>query len=121
MGCCGEHLKKAKNRHVAEGAERPTRPTDQCEFCAEKHLSTAYALANENGYEAVNRQQIVGQLALAGWHLWEDHRELAVKISALRHDIQHRKQVAGERWVELLTEIDALATAAAKKHLEDGK
>ena len=115
MGCCGDHTKSARRRPTEIGAVRLTRPTDQCEFCAEKHLSAAHALANESGYAAVNRQSIIGQLALAGWHLWEDHRDLAVKSSALRHDIQHRKPVDESRWVELLTEIDALATAAAEE------
>ena len=110
MGCgCEQHTKASRPRDVSE--PRKTRPQDQCEYCAEKHFSTAFALASENGYVAVNRQAIIGQLALAGWHLWESHRDLALKISALRHEIQHRNPVAEERWDELLSAIDILCNS----------
>jgi len=83
-------------------------------FCAEKHISTAYALASENGYEMPNRQAIVGQLVAAGWHIYKDHPELAAKVRDMRHLIQWRREAEVD-WTKVLKSIDALAAAEAAK------
>lgn len=85
-------------------------PAEGCELCAEKHLSTAYALAGEAGYVAINRQRIIGELTAAALHLYKAHPELAESIRAARHLIQQRREAEVD-WNPLLAEIDAMATA----------
>ena len=117
MGCCGKHKRREPTTIAAESAERKGRPSDYfigpaggCVLCAEKHISTAYALACEVGYETPNRQRIVGELTAAALHLYRDHREIAEKARALRHLIQQRRE--GEvGWAEVLADVDRLAAA----------
>lgn len=75
-----------------------TLPEESCDICAEKHFSTALALANEKGYGGVNLHRIVGDLACAVWHTYEAHRELAEAIRDLRHHIQLRRKSDLSRW-----------------------
>ena len=56
MACCGKH----KGGGDSSVRVPPIYPATGCELCAEKHLSTAYALAGEAGYVAINRQRIIG-------------------------------------------------------------
>ena len=127
MGCCGKH-KRRESTTVAEAREAhftPRNPSvifpaDGCEMCAEKHLSTAFALAGEAGYVAVNRQRIIGELTACALHLFKEHAETSEKVRAIRHLIQQRRETEVD-WMPLLAEIDALAAAEAKKLLEDGK
>jgi hypothetical protein len=112
VGCCGKNVK----RKARDGAESPPRPADYfigpaeaCALCAEKHLSTAYALACEVGYAVPNRQRIIGELTAATLHLWAEHRELAEKVRALRHIIQQRRE-AEAGWLVLIAEIDGLVS-----------
>lgn len=120
MSCCGKHRKITAHppgpRKVAEGIY----PAEGCVMCAEKHLSTAFALAGEAGYVPINRQRIIGELTAAALHLYKEHAELAEKVRAMRHLIQKRREAEVD-WTPMLEEIDRLAAAEAKKLLEDGK
>lgn len=107
-GCHGHGMPRA-------GADTPAviRPDEPCVYCAEKHFATAYALANENGYEAKNRTAILGQLVLSQWHLWRDHRDLARRIRDLRHRIQHREALSADAWTSIIPDLDAIVSAQA--------
>ena len=118
MACCGQH--KDKGGDESSVRVPPIYPATGCELCAEKHLSTAYALAGEAGYVAINRQRIIGELTAAALHLYKDHPKLAESIRAARHLIQKRREAEVD-WMPMLAEMDALAAAEAKKLLEDGK
>ena len=113
MGCCGKHL--ARTANGLPDIARNVLPTDECVLCAEKHFSTAYALAQESGYGTPNRQRIVGELVLAQWHSWHTDLKLAESIRAIRHLIQQRREAEVE-WAGMLAEIDALATEESKKN-----
>ncbi|HPC18565.1 MAG: hypothetical protein KBC66_04090 [Kiritimatiellae bacterium] len=110
MPCCGQHSGNgsgAVDRRV--GNENYIRPDEPCVLCAEKHLSTAYALAKENGYESINRHAIIGQLVAASWHLYADNSAIAGKIRDIRHLIQKRREAEVD-WNTVLVEVDALAS-----------
>lgn len=94
---------------------RSTLPTDECAFCAEKHLATAYALAQERGYEGVTRQRIVGELCLAQWHCWHMDMALAETIRAARHLIQQRREAEVE-WSPVLEKMDVLANKELERN-----
>ena len=79
-------------------------------MCAEKHLSTAFALAGEAGYVPINRQRIIGELTAAALHLYKEHPGLAEDIRSARHLIQQRKESEVE-WAPLLEGMDSLASA----------
>jgi len=114
MACCGQH----KGGDESSVRVPPIYPATGCELCAEKHLSTAFALAGEAGYVAVNRQRIIGELTACALHLYKEHAELAEKVRAMRHLIQQRREAEVD-WMPMLAEIDALAAAEAKKILEE--
>lgn len=108
--CCGKH-----NRHDDKSAPTPTkiRPDEPCILCAEKHLSTAYALAQEFGYVPINRQRIIGELAAAQWHIWKTDEAIAEAIRDIRHAVQERtKEIS---WEQTLMNMDNLATKESKK------
>lgn len=90
-----------------------TSPTEICLYCAEKHLSTAWAWARERGYEEVNRQAIIGELVSTVDHLPWAEVELAEKIRDARHEIQdsHTKQPQVD-WEGLMRDIDKLIRKA---------
>lgn len=110
MSCCGKHRKITAHppgpRKVAEGIY----PAEGCVMCAEKHLSTAFALAGEAGYVPINRQRIIGELTAAALHLYKEHPGLAEDIRSARHLIQQRKESEVE-WAPLLEGMDSLASA----------
>ena len=121
MACCGKH-----KRSKPESEKRPTLtanghsaiyPAEGCELCAEKHLSTAYALAGEAGYVPINRQRIIGELTACALHLYKEHAELAEKVRAIRHLIQNRNETAVD-WHPLLTAMDWTATAASNENVK---
>ena len=114
MACCGQH----KGGGDSSVRVPPIYPATGCELCAEKHLSTAFALAGEAGYVAVNRQRIIGELTACALHLYKEHAELAEKVRAMRHLIQQRREAEVD-WMPMLAEIDALTAAEAKKILEE--
>lgn len=118
MGCCGKH--KILVSSGLPDLARAILPTDECVLCAEKHLATAYTLAQECGYEDTNRQRIIGELVLSQWHTCHARLPLAQRIRAARHLIQQRREAEVD-WMPMLEEIDRLAAAEAKKLLEDGK
>ena len=88
------------------------RPSTRCVFCAEKHVSTAYALAQERGYEGTNRAWIIGELVLAQWHLAGG--EAAEKLREARHLVQARREKDVD-WSGVLVAVADLAAAAAAK------
>lgn len=112
--CCGG---KHKSERTAAKRERPAdyflTPFAPCVLCAEKHISDAWDLARECGYETPNRQTVIGALGSAARHLWSDHREFAERVRAFRHQIQLRQE-SGLDWRPILTEIDVLAAAEVK-------
>lgn len=71
-----------------------TSPIEGCLFCAEKHLSTAAALARELGYIPINRGYVIGEIVAACWHLngtkIPNAIALADKLRDFRHQIQGR-------------------------------
>ena len=72
-----------------------TSPREPCAYCAEKHISSAAALAREQGYAGVNRGYVVGELVAACWHLngmGEAADTLAAALRDLRHRIQSRRE-----------------------------
>ena len=110
MSCCG-------NENTSSGVpvdDGVIYPETGCVMCAEKHLSTAYALAGEAGYVTPNRQRIVGEMTASALHLFREHKELAGSIRDARHLIQQRRETEVD-WEPMLAEIDALATAAAEE------
>ena len=121
MSCCGKHKKVAVsvagNENTSSGVpvdDGVIYPETGCVMCAEKHLSTAYALAGEAGYVTPNRQRIVGEMTASALHLFREYRELAGSIRAARHLIQQRRE-AEVNWEPMLSEMDALAAAEAAK------
>ena len=85
------------------------RPDEPCLFCAEKHIAAAMQLANECGYEAPNRQKIVGELVLAQWHLYRKNYSLAEKLRDIRHLVQSREESKiGTAWTEICMDVDSL-------------
>ena len=117
MSCCGKHRKAAPKDAPAHKTAPGIYPAEGCELCAEKHLSTAYALAGEAGYVPINRQRIIGELTAAALHLYKDHPKLAESIRAARHLIQNRNEAAVD-WHPLLTAMDWTATAAANENVK---
>lgn len=108
MGCgCG---KSGKNSPRADAPG--IAPTEPCVFCAEKHLATAYALAQESGYVPLNRARIIGELVASQWHLWRLSLPLAEKIRDVRHLVQRRKESEID-WPPLLSEMNELASREA--------
>lgn len=121
MGCCGKHKAAGEEKAPAESigavgdrARFSIYPSEGCVMCAEKHLSTALALAGEAGYITPNRQRIIGELTACALHLYKEHAELAENVRAIRHLIQQRRETEVD-WMPLLAEMDALATAAAEE------
>ena len=93
-----------------------TSPSAVCLFCAEKHLSYAWELARERGYEVVNRQAIVGELVAAVMHLPLDEMVLSEKIREARHAIQDREgKEKTIDWEGLMRGIDALIAKSEAK------
>lgn len=100
MPCSCRH-----NQKVRDGFEK--KPKTPCIFCAEKHLSTAFALAKESGYEDINRQWVIGELVLAQWHM-KNFPEEAMEIRKIRHLVQSRKEKEVV-WEPILEKIGKLA------------
>ncbi len=114
MPCCGQHRGPGGRRLLPIDGPSTISPTEQCLFCAEKHLSTAYALAMESGYETPNRQRIVGELVSAQWHLFRTDYSLAEIIRAARHAIQMREETKVE-WAPMLAAVSALVETELDK------
>lgn len=90
-----------------------TRPTEQCDACAAKHFATAWALARENGYGGANKMRIIGELVLSQWHIWQKHRDIALVVRDLRHEVG-KNQVDEERWASIAEKFAAMETGDAK-------
>ena len=125
MGCCGKHKAAGEEKAPAESigavgdrARFSIYPSEGCVMCAEKHLSTALALAGEAGYITPNRQRIIGELTACALHLYKDNADMAEKVRAMRHLIQKRREAEVD-WTPMLAEIDGMAAAEAKKLLEE--
>lgn len=83
-------------------------PDEPCIACCEKHFSQAWDWATEGGYVAVNRQKIIGALASAQAHCWQNHPELAQKLRNLRHRIQAREEIRVPEWESIAEDIEDL-------------
>ena len=122
MSCCGHHRARIAigAPDFPRGDERFRAPTEPCVFCAEKHYSTAMRLAQECGYEAPNRQFIIGELCACQWHLHRHNEVLAEQVRGIRHLIQLRREEEID-WIPVAKEIDALATKEAQEIKTDPK
>ena len=96
-------------------------PDAPCEICAEKHFSTAFSLAEEKGYTAVNRQRIIGDLVCAGWHLFDRHPATAERIRDIRHKIQLRQKVYPAEWEIICRDFENILKYRIEEHLTDGE
>lgn len=107
MGC------KCREREWRDVLHAHTKPNEPCLYCCEKHLSTAWALQRERGYEVVNRQAIIGEMVGAALHLPLDETDLSAKILNARHAIQdsHTKEPDVD-WEGLMRDIDGLISKA---------
>ncbi len=115
MSCgCGKHKDRTGKPMPKGDIPHDILPAEPCVFCSEKHLSTAYALAQECGYGPVNRQHIIGELVACQWHIWKTNLKLAESIRDIRHLIQQRRE-AEVKWEPCLTAMDALANSEASK------
>lgn len=97
-----------------------TSPIEGCLYCAEKHLSTAAALARELGYIAVNRGYVIGEIVAACWHLngtkIPEAISLADKLRDFRHKIQNRADDKEcQDFAPYLEEIDKLINTEKTK------
>lgn len=110
--CCGKHNERRPDHAKLEGGFKVL-PNEPCIFCAEKHISDAWDLCRECGYEFPNRQTIIGALGSAEKHLFENWRPMFVKVRMARHLAQLRREFEIE-WEPILREIDRLASEAAK-------
>lgn len=119
MPCCGQHRKiveTAGRKMDAPPADHRIRPLEECSLCAEKHLATAYALAQERLYEAVNRHRVVGELVLAQWHCHKAAPGLAEQMRDIRHAVQRRKESA----VDWQPVIEAMSEFVEKQLEKEG-
>lgn len=100
MSCrCQKHRPGAQaSLENSAPTDYTTLPDEPCDICAEKHFSTAFALASESGYEGKNLHRIVGELTAATWHTFEAHRELAEQLRDLRHNIQLKRKADPSKW-----------------------
>ena len=114
MGCCGQHAKSRGKADVPLAKSALTFPDEPCVFCAEKHLSTAWRIGKECGYESPNRQMAIGELVAAQWHLYREHLDLAKKIRDARHLIQWRREIEVD-WAPIIAEINSLCDAEAAR------
>lgn len=103
--------------------ENPTEliyPDEPCISCCEKHFSQAWDWATEGGYVPVNRQKIIGALASAQAHCWQNHYGLAEMLRDLRHKIQDRREIGNREWTRIAKEIEHIIEEDAKHQQERG-
>lgn len=102
-------LNKNVTRFQLNNNMNTTYPITPCIFCAEKHYSTAMALANEVSYTSSNRQFIIGELVAAQLHVYKKYPELSQKIRQIRHLVQYRKENEID-WIPICLEINEIIT-----------
>ena len=84
-------------------------PYDFCNYCAEKHLSTAFCVFKESNLEFPSRQLIIGELMLFEMH--QNLKEKSVsEISQIREDFSNRRIVDPDRFQQAVIHFN--------KHLE---
>lgn len=98
-----------------------TLPDEQCDICAEKHFSTAKRLSEEFGYVAINRQDIIGELSAATWHVYRQNIYIAEKIRDLRHKIQARQIPESKEWQDICFDFEELLGYRIEQHLCSGE
>lgn len=96
-------------------------PEEQCDMCAEKHFSTAKRLSEEFGYVAINRQDIVGELSAATWHIYRQNISIARKLRDLRHKIQMRQTPELNEWQDICLDFEELLGYRIEQHLCENK
>ena len=62
------------------------------------HIAAAHCLATECGYESINRNMIIGDIALAQLNIYKEDYAFAEKLRDLRHGIQNGKNPSHEDW-----------------------
>lgn len=122
MSCCGQHRDRTGKSLPNADVPYAIAPAEPCALCADKHLSTAYALAGEAGYADTieYRKRICGELVLATWHIWRIDYGLAEKLRDARH-LAQRNRLAAIDWRPILAAMDARVTAEEKKEAEADK
>lgn len=93
------------------------KPDEECILCGEKHYSYAKRLAQEIGYVAVNRQDIIGELVAAQAHTNKYDEELANKIRDIRHLVQERTEILID-WNPICIRFDELIAADKAESLK---
>lgn len=123
MACrCQKHqIGAPQSAESPSPTDYTTLPDEPCEICAEKHFSTALALAEEKGYEGVNFHRIVGELNAAAWHTYEHHRSTAEKIRDLRHNIQLQRGADLSRWASVSEDFHYILRFRVEQHLCSGE
>lgn len=114
MSCgCGKH-KDRNGRQMPEIDAHDILPSEPCVFCAEKHLSYAYHLSKEVGYSQPNRDDIIGALVAAQWHVHPFSMPIAKALRVIRHQIQERKE-ADVDWLPVISAMDTLVTSTIRE------
>jgi hypothetical protein len=89
-------------------------PYDFCNYCAEKHLSSAFGSYNEHGFEFPYRQIEIGELKLFEMHQNKDN-DLTIKIRKLRELISNREQFDKNLFERLVLEFENYIDAEVQK------
>ena len=123
MACrCQKHrVGAASTADPVDRTDYTTLPDEPCDICAEKHFSLAKRLMQEHGYEAVNRQDIIGELTAATWHTFKAHRPIAEKMRDLRHKIQLRQEPALQEWNNICFDFEAILKPHPAQYLCSGQ
>lgn len=126
MGCkCREHSQRDTSYAHLDSKllsfNVNTSPIEGCFYCAEKHLSTAAALARELGYIPINRGYVIGEIVAACWHLNGTQNDKAIKLAdklrEFRHKIQSRTDdKTCENFDPYLKEIDSIIVEEESKN-----
>ena len=72
-------------------------------------FSSAMILSQQMGYESLNRNQIIGNLALCQHYLYRNNYQIATELRDVRHLVQNNKQrQIIYDWYPLCNKIDKL-------------
>lgn len=123
MACrCKKHrIEAPSSADPVDRTDYTTLPDEPCDICAEKHFSLAKRLMQEHGYEAVNRQDIIGELTASTWHTFKAHRPIAEKMRDLRHKIQLRQEPTLEEWNDICFDFEAILKPHPAQYLCSGQ
>lgn len=106
----GEDTSKAVLFEPKDGINMEAHP-----LIGELYFCSAFRLAFECGYTAVNRAMLIGDLSLAQVHLYRFNYGLAERIRDIRHRIQRTETNGmGKDWIILAQNIDVAITPHIK-------